>query len=498
MSERSLASGADSALGALSCPLPAGSVGPDAMGPAGQLVLLGDAQRGLDGRYYAPAVPPSAADGPSDEVASPYLGPYTDFRVPAVQLDLWDRQEQASRYLRCRCPGGDFLVGAEGQRLKNPVHEDAVRRGVCLNRCAKCGIVPIEEGDIPLFRSERGAFRFAKTVQCGHWTCPSCGARYAREVASALDCAIAAWLRNNDGYRLDEAPYDVWLFTPTTPHRATDSMETTIARLYDAWERFAASHAWREWSKKVGLRARTRAFDVVFGGKNGTHPHFHIALFVDGVPGFRHASALSRVLGGTRGHGFEVPPELIAAWLRAVRAAGVDVPNEDAFREHALDLQGGDEAAAYFVKWGLSSETGATTLKKGGPLALLDAAGAGERGAGELYREFCIAVNGRQVVTGLKDTLRIVGVSADDIEAHRAARQAHLDAEHPPTLVAPLALVVRRCLWKTALAVGRGVVVAEVTRADLAGENPQTALDAFLFAVARDAKGPRMLLESSA
>jgi hypothetical protein len=383
----------------------------------------------------------------------------------------------AAKYLRCRCPGGD----------QSEAHELAVKDGRCLNRCAKCGRTPIvEHADLPLFRSERGAHRFGSVVRCDHWTCPSCGTHYARQVAAELGAGIKAWLRNNEGYRAEEAPYDVWLFTTTIPHYRDDAMETTIALLYEVWARFVDSRAWREWSRRVGVRARVRAFDATFRGKNGTHPHFHVALFVDNQPGFRHAAALAHELD-TKSTAFEVPPELDEAWLRACKRAGVDVRKEHAILERGLQLQGGDEAASYFVKWGLANETGATTMKRGGPLELLDAAGAGDVAAGELYRAFCLAVNGRQVVTGVRDMMRMVGISDDDVEQFRAARQAHLDAESPPKLVRPLELVVRRCLWRAALDVGLGVVVAEVDRADAAGEDVQAALDSFLFRVDRGA-----------
>lgn len=471
-----------------------------ALGPPGQAVMpwAVPAQLGLDGRAYAlPALPALPETPPG---SSPHLGPLHG--VSGEQLDLWSRMEVAALYLRCRCPGRDRCPGRESCGNACPLHEAhraAVKNGTCLNRCAKCGRTPIEkDADIPLLGNERDTFRFTKVVICDHWTCPSCGTHTARDVASSIDAAIAAWLRNNDGYREEEAPYDVWLFTPTVTHYIDTPMDTLIAGLYEAWERFAQSYAFRQWGKKVGLRARTRVFDVEFGGPNGMHPHFHIALFVDGVPGFRHGAALARHHRGSKKNAFEIPPALRAAWKGAVRAAGLEIRNEAAFDKRALQLQGGDEAAAYFVKWGLSNETGATLLKRGGPMALLDAAGAGNNLAGEHYRVFCQAVSGRQVVTGLADTLSMVGVSEADIEARRKERQAKLDAENPPVLVTPLGLVVRRCLWKRALAVGRGEVIAEVRRARDAGEDPQAALDRFLFAaLPRDGEPIRVPGKSS-
>lgn len=471
----------------------------DALGPAGQLVAPWSpgAQLGLDGRFYAssPASSPATETPPGSSLQ---LGPLHGVSGPdgagveqlVPQLDLWAQYETARRLLRCRCLGGEFLerVLPDGtiERELNPVHVENVRRGVCMNRCAKCGLVPrVKVDDIPLSRSERGAFRFENVVICDHWTCPSCGRRYAREVESILGCAIHTWLAGDDAFyktgREMDAPRDVLLFTPTIPHRASDAPEDTIAKLYATWEHFAASRAWRAWGRSVGLRARTRAFDVTFGGKNGTHPHFHVALFVEGMPGHRWAAAMARA-AGVDGD-LHVPVDLVDAWLRAARAAGVDVDDEHSFRDFALQLQGGDAAAGYFTKWGLSSEAGASAIKQGGPFELLALAGAGDVVAGEKYRAFCLSVNGRQVVSGLRDTMRAVGISDDDVERYREERQAFLDAQNPPVLVRPLALVVRRALWRRAVTVGFGAVVAEVERADRAGDDVQAALDAFLWSI---------------
>lgn len=465
------------------------------IGPAGQRVLCGVAQLGLDGRAYAPSSPASPATEPP-EGANPSLGPLHALSVQSPQLELWALQDRARAACLCRCPGGEFLpcecnawAKCRGYCRPNPVHRENVAAGRCVNRGAKCGLVPrVEQLDLPLTRSERGAFTFGDVVLCGHWTCPNCGTRFARETANAIDCLIKCWLTNNGDYHQDVAPFDVWMLTLTNPHDAGDADEVTLELLYRTWEIFVNDRAWRRWSKQVGVKARLRALDVTFGGRNGTHPHFHVALFVDNVPGFRWGASLARSTKGSglgKGTGFPVPTEILDAWIAAARTAGVNI--DDKREQHmrtgrrgrpvAVQLQGADAAAAYFTKWGLSSEAGASALKKEGPLALLRA------GDTELYRAFRIAVGGLQVVTGLERAMKAVGVTEDACEQHRADRQAFLDEQNPPTLVTPLSLVVRRCLWSRAITVGFGAVVAEVDRADQAGEDVQGALDAFLWRV---------------
>lgn len=450
-----------------------------AISPAGQLVApwTPGAQGGLDGRWYAssPAEPGTDAEPPLEGAsASPQLGPPHGVSLHLTghpQLSLWDRLVIAQSLLRCRCRDGE--------------HAHNLQMGLCFDRQAKCHLTRRTfDADVPLARSERGHWSASGLVTCGHWTCPACGPRIAREVAGTLGAAIHRWLSWGEGMKAEEDPFDVWMLTVTIPHDRDDATELVVDRLYRAWSEFSRSRAWSRFAERVGVKARVRALDVTFGGFHGTHPHFHVALFVDQVPGHRWAAEQARELGQTGATStLAIDPGLVDAWIRALRRVGValDEKREADVRDIGLQLQGADAAARYFTKWGLADEVGATARKAGSPLILLDAHGAGAAGAGALYRGWRSAVAGRQVVTGLADLRTLVGLDDDRIDEYLAERQAELDKHAPPNLVAPLALIVRAHLWRAAARTGIANVIAEAERAELAGEDVQRAVDLFLW-----------------
>jgi hypothetical protein len=372
-----------------------------------------------------------------------------------------------SGLLGCRC--------AEGEHLRN------VQLGLCFDRQAKCCRTRRTfNADVPLSRSERGHWSAQGLVTCGHWTCPACGPRIAREVAAQLGVAIHRWLGWGEGRKEDEDPFDVWMLTMTIPHSGAEATELLVDGLYRASAEFFGSRAWDRFCDRVGVKARVRVLDVTFGGRHGTHPHFHVALFVDNVPGHRWGRDIARAAGELADE-LAVDAALVEAWMRAVRRAGLVVDDEAAFRDFSLKLQGADAAARYFTKWGLQDEVGASARKAGSPLALLDAQGAGVELGGTLYREWRAAVGGRQVVTGLADLRTMLAISEEDVEMYLAERQAELDKQNPPKLVAPLAVVIRAHLWRAALRAGMPKVIAEVERAELDGVDAQAAIDRFLW-----------------
>lgn len=425
------------------------------IGPGGQLVApwTPGAQLGLDGRAYAPV--PS---GPDPEGGGSPLGPPHGVLLHEPrQLGLWDRL--------------DVRFG--------------LLAGTLFDRDAKCMRVRIEhQADVPLTRSDRGSWSASGLVRCGHWTCPSCGRYRAREVAGTLGCAMERWLAGSEGMHRDDDTLDVWMLTPTVPHYADDCVGMIVDGLYRAWSHFKRSRTWQRFARTYGVRADVRVLDATHRGRNGCHPHFHVALFVDGAPpGFRHERQAFRV----RALSEEVLAQsgLVDAWAAAVERSVGRRPGDDV----GLMLSPSEEASSYFTKWGLADEVAGTPIKHDNHLTLLDRAGAGDVDAGRRYLVFRNAVDGRQFVTGLADLRALVGISDDDVAAWLAEWRAARDAEDPPVLVPPLALVVRAHLWKRATSVGIGIVIATAERAELAGEDPQSAVDAFLWAV--PARGPR-------
>ena len=351
--------------------------------------------------------------------------------------------------------------------------------GAFESRQAKCHRTRRKKGAVRGYRTERGAWRWGGLVQCDLWACPSCGTRRARSTAATLGVAIDRWLRRSE-YT------DVWMLTLTAPHRAEDLVGVTIERLYAAHAAFLKSPQWRAFVERWSVASTVRVLDVTFGGRNGAHPHFHVALFPS------HAVDIAREDGMLLSTAHkarsdrddrarrcdEIALDLWGAWESALRGAGVT----RAVAGEAVKLSPAEKARSYFTAWGLADEVGATPAKARSHLRLLDAAGAGVAGAGAAYVEWCAAVHGRQWVTGLADLRSRLSISDEDVETYvaelRVKRDAALEAAGTPVqLVRPLSIVIPELLYPAALSLGWARVTAILDGADAGGlVEPQMAL----------------------
>ena len=248
---------------------------------AGQLALPGHvAQLGLDGVAYAPppyapleprsgepflgtATPTFAARAePAPDPAPPDPADYPRLLhaslfppPPPRQLVLWpDTWERAPRQptiwptLDARLP----LVPERQQK------------------CQRTRFTA--KSDVGLHRSATNRWRLSGVVSCGKNTCPSCGRRKARATSALLGVAF-------ERHREMHPEGDHWMLTLAVPHVITDGVARSNAWLYDACNEFWRSTAWRSFAERWGIVARVRVYDAVHGGRNGTHPHFHCALF---------------------------------------------------------------------------------------------------------------------------------------------------------------------------------------------------------------------------
>jgi hypothetical protein len=512
-------------------------------GRAGQLALPGAAaQLGLDGVAYCP-VP---TEDPAPAGSSPSLGPHTVFRtegdlpptvadlgsffapsVPhstqgvqlALDLKEWEQAPQLSLW----------------QRL-DIVNE--LTRESEWDRDGKCNRTRFaKQADVNVARSERGSWSTAGTIKCGVWqTCPSCGPRKCREVASKLAVCFHRHMRDREQLG-DSLFHDVWMLSVTVPHSVNVRAEQTVDELYSSWEDFTHSAEWRAWSKRWGLVGRVRVLDVTFGGSNGAHPHFHVALFVEragispdhawslGDPTSDHFVVDAR--GDTDCNGVavmhaeaatladdcerwgfwkplrscseqvrkryldEIKGSLVTAWERAVLASGASIERLTDFRRRALELTPSENAAAYFTKWGLADEVGASSSKSRNQMRLLDAVAAGLKGAAYTWKQWRRAVHQHTLVTGLGAVVRRFSVDDDAasewLDEQRRRREAELEREGTPVVKVPeLQLRVRAHLYPAAMALGWVQVFSFIDEAALPGRGDepdwlQRALDDFLW-----------------
>lgn len=494
---------------------------PAAPTPGGQLVLPGHAgQLGLDGRVYAPVV---VGAPPSGEAASSSLGPLHHVSHdpdappdpgPVATLpgqltlapELFEATAQVSMWRRL-----DVARALLDGRTDS-------------NRDAKCQRTRFAaDGIVGVTRHASGKYSLAGVISCDRMTCPACGPRRARALASKLAVAIAKHHR---------APFaDTWMLTLAPPHVAGDAPATSVQRLYDACALFLRSAEWRRFAKAHGVVGKVRALDATHGGRNGLHAHFHIAVFVENagissawepsgeqprrakrtddefVDAMVRALTASPVASSatdmfrlweplrmsdeTRRAAYlaELGEVLIPGWERACLEAGIAVRDRTAFRRHALTLSPSENAAAYFTKWGLADEVGAPTAKGNSHLRLLDICAAGGRDgdvAGDLYRSFREAVDGYTWVSGLADICKRLAVTDDDAAAYiaelRAKREKMLAAAGVPIVVVrELKLEIWSHLYPAAARLGWERVFAFVDECDARNGEVQSELSRFLW-----------------
>jgi hypothetical protein len=496
---------------------------------AGQLALPGaPAQIGLDRVAYAPEQGAPIDDSATAESSRP-LGPHTEFSYAgdhpptvaplgfpvqlALELDTWKEAAQLALWPRLNI-------------VKDLTHmSEWDRDGKCNRTRFK------KQSDVIVNRTDLGAWSTKGTIKCGQFqTCPSCGPQKCREVATKLSIAFNRHLSA-------ELFHDVWMLSLTIPHYADETAELVVDRLYAAWETFTHSPEWKRFAQRWGVVGRVRVLDSTHGGAQGSHPHFHVAIFAEnagitpevawtlGDPKDTHYVVDDRgekecngvrVMHAERANLVEdcerwglykplracsntvrakyldsIKGSLVTAWERAVRASGARTAKLTDFRRKSVELTPSEHAASYFTKWGLADEVGASTSKSRNHLRLLDAVAAGMPGAAYLWKQWRRAVHQHALVTGLGAVVRRFAITDDDAAAwlaeQRRCREAELERQGTPLVKVPeLKLVIRSHLYGAAMALGWAAVFAFVDSAALAGRDDspdwlQTALDDFLW-----------------
>jgi hypothetical protein len=239
---------------------------------AGQLALpgragLSPAQLGLDGAPYAiearsaePSLGPDTpgfARGHEPAAAADVPPPGRDVARSARQLELWD------------------VTWGQSPPQLSIWPAMRVRQALVPPRQAKCQRVRYRaESEVELHRSSSGRWRLKNTISCQRYTCPVCGRRRCERAAGQLGACFEA-------HRKAHPDGDQWMLTLAPPHRASDELGEVMRWAYDASSRLWRSREWRSLAEDYQIRARVRVLDATHGGANGSHPHFHVALFVD-------------------------------------------------------------------------------------------------------------------------------------------------------------------------------------------------------------------------
>jgi hypothetical protein len=235
------------------------------------------------------------------------------------------------------------------------------------------------------------------------WACPICSAR----ICAARQVEVAAAMKAH----IDAGGY-VFLLTRTFPHELDMPVAELLEKEKVARAMFRNSRRWR-----AGKNARTGYICSleVTRGDNGWHPHTHELVFAT-PDAFGETTELN---GGKLTS--RVIDELKETWYECLRKAGLCERSQMSdVLAHGLDVRGGQWAAEYVAKfgrdqkWGMSREITKHASKVGGglhglhPFQLLDFSMRGDDVAGQLFREYVAAFQGKRMLSwskGLKKLL---------------------------------------------------------------------------------------------
>lgn len=286
-------------------------------------------------------------------------------------------------------------------------------------RVCHCGR-SIQGEKVIVYRATDGSkARLSGLTTCGSgWTCPVCAVRIGEvrreELSSAMVQHVTAGGRVN-------------LLTMTFPHELDHPLAELMEKFDKARQKFKNSRAYRAVLNKkegaAGCLGCVSSLEITHG-KNGWHPHLHMLSFTQRSITDDEAEKLKK------------------AWVNCLIKCGLgDNTKLTEMMERALDVRGGEDAAAYIAKYGREEKLGITSEltrqhSKCGrieesttPFGLLVAhQEMGEAWAGEKFKEFANVFLGRRLITwseGLRAQFAI-----DETDDEQAAETSDIPEEH--------------------------------------------------------------------
>lgn len=177
---------------------------------------------------------------------------------------------------------------------------------------------------------------YSGLMVCGSvWVCPVCAAKISERRKNELQLALS---------RHKLAGGFIALLTLTFSHKRTDKLKTMLERFSKATTKFMTYRQYHEIRQEMGIVGRVKVTEITYG-ENGYHPHAHIAIF------YENETDLHQMLN-----------RMYKLWATACKAVGLTTA-----KKYGLDLQGGDEVAAYLNKhgnWSLEQELSKAHIKK--------------------------------------------------------------------------------------------------------------------------------------
>lgn len=216
---------------------------------------------------------------------------------------------------------------------------------------------------------------FSGLMQCGSvWICPVCAGKVAKGRASELQRGIDYALATGSG---------CMMVTLTFSHGRADVLTDTLSGFSLALRKLKGGRDYKTLMRDFGIFGEVRALEVTHGNANGWHPHTHSITF-----------SRTKLTPQQR---FEFECRLFVLWRAACGKAKIGAPQFGP----GVHVRNAKDAADYVAKWGFATEVTHShikTAKDGGrtPWQLLADAGAGDKHASWLFREFAEQFHGKR------------------------------------------------------------------------------------------------------
>lgn len=275
-------------------------------------------------------------------------------------------------------------------------------------RVASCHRLPTGPAGVDVRLAPDGRAYLGGIQTCGSvWMCPVCAKKITEARRSDLQ-QLSEFTRAGGGQLL--------MMTLTARHTRDDGLRPLLAGIKSAYRLMVSGkRALSTLLAPYEYLGAVRALEVTVGD-NGWHPHMHVLLAVGTALTDEQVKALQAVL-------FE-------RWQKALLTRGLAEVTEgvglqlQAGRVSGLDI---DPITRYLCKWGVSEELSKLHTKSGKsgrtPWQLLDAYGAGDLHAGQLWQDYRKVFKGSRQLVWSHGLRALVGLGPDVSDEDLAAAE---------------------------------------------------------------------------
>jgi hypothetical protein len=294
------------------------------------------------------------------------------------------------------------------RRARRRLLRDVLWHRSSLDRCRKCGRLPIGDGVSVV--DNGGVSHYRGLASCGSiWACPVCSAKIRNARAQEIADAAANWHR---------AGNSVLMVTFTAPHDLGMPLADLLPVIAKSFSAVIAGRPWLRLKQRVPVVGTIRSVEITHG-PHGWHPHLHVLVFIEGQADAAQLAAL----------GIHVRSK----WRKFIVKAGYRAPSE----LHGVKIDvctSAAEAGLYIAKTqdGRSpgNELARADLKSGKaghctPFELLgEVADTGDLAVLPLWLEYERATRGHQCITWSKGLRRLLlGVEPERSDEEVAAEE---------------------------------------------------------------------------